>query len=231
MAFIETLSQKDVLAGSVFKDTYMKATLVAARKGLVKFLGLPSLPFIHNNDVKALLRQNTEPSYPYCYAAIDTVGLRDQMVNEKAARRHGLGFSVNGTNSTVSKVFMFPINVHFTLHYVTNDYADALRYITKAIILNVCGVMSFKLLGSSHPNGIVTVSPDTFSFDLPPADKETPNEPEAHDITCGYNIGTWTGVTKDVAKINNEGRIMFGNYILQNGSVNEEEEGNVTSAV
>lgn len=222
----DQFKKKDLLGNISFKQSHLYATFFGVRQAFKKFLKIDELPFVHNNDVKMMQRQKFEPSYPYAYVSVNGIGYAQDHMSASTIRRHGLGHAVNMANATLTKHYFFPISLTVELHYITNDTLDAMRYISEAIILISSKALSFRLTQSGI-SGVVGIKADTQEIPLPRADKENEADPETHDIVLSFTVSSWTGVSKEVAKINNDGRIIFDAIVVNHNGVTVDEETSV----
>lgn len=224
------LRKRDILGSSTFKQTQMYASFQGVQRVFKKFFGLKDLPFVHNNELKMMQRQQIEPSYPYAYMSVTSIGIPDGAMPGAALARHGAGFSIDTSNSTVQKHFYFQIQIQLEFHYVTNDTLDALLFMNKALLLINAKKFSFRLK-TNGVSGIVGITTDTPELQLPRADKENEDDPEAHDLVMNFRVATWTGLSRAVAKVNNDGLITFAAMVANaDGEVVDEEVSEIITA-
>lgn len=216
----------DLLGGNVEKGTFFFTTLVGMKQALKK--ALPQLPkdfpIIHNNDKKIFLRKRSDPSFPYAFASISNISLKEDAQNSKAVRRHGIAHAVNGTNSTVDKYYIFPIKFDIELHFVVDDFSKAAKFILDALVVLGAEVMSFKVSLSGGLPWIVRISSTTKEIAFPLADKDLESDPEGHDIVITFTVESYHGVVRETAKINNAGAIQ-----IQISDMNINDDGSVTN--
>ena len=211
------MKNRDLLGGKVDKGTHFFATLVGVKTALSRFLDVPDFPIVHNNDKKLYLRKNPqeEQKYPYAYASISSIGLIEERQNAKTVRRHGLAHNINGTNASVDKYYIFPVKFSLDFHYIVDDFADASKFILKALVLLGTEAMNFRLRtgGKDSLPWTVRIVMESKEIQFPLADKDLESDPEGHDITLSFVIETYHGVVRQTAKINNEGKVHVGAHV------------------
>lgn len=219
----DRLRKRDILGSSTFKQTHLYGSLSGVQRVFKKFFNLEELPFVHNNELKILQRQKFIPSYPYAYMSINAIGNPEGSLNGATLGRHGTGSSFNQANATLTKHYLFPVLIQLEFHYITNDTLDAIFFMNKALALSNTKKLSFRLTAKGV-SGVVGIISDTTEIQLPRADKENEIDPESHDIVLNYRISTWNGVSREVAKVNNNGDITFGAVIeTADGTIVDEE--------
>lgn len=211
-SILSALRQKDLLGTTEFKQTHLFASFAGIRRVFKRFFKLKELPFVHSNDVKVLQRGKFEPSYPYAYVSITSMGISENSVDAARIRRHGGGHTCNTANSTLTKHYFFPITLKIELHFITDDFLKAIQFMSEALILSTTKVLTFTLRTGSV-EGFVTITPETKDLQLPRADKENEVDPESFDIVCNFSIDTWTGVSRETAKVNNAGEVELNVHI------------------
>jgi hypothetical protein len=205
-SILSALRRKDLLGTTEFKQTHLFASFAGIRKVFKRFFKLSELPFVHSNDVKVLQRGKFEPSYPYAYVSITSMGISENNVDVARIRRHGGGHTVHQANSTLTKHYFFPITLKVELHFITDDFLKAIQFMSEALILSQTKVLTFTLR-TGDVEGFVTITPESKDLQLPRADKENEVDPESFDIVCNFSIDTWTGVSRETAKVNNNGEV------------------------
>ena len=224
------LRKRDILGSATFKQTHMYASFQGVQRVFKKFFNIKELPFVHNNELKILQRQKLQPSYPYAYMSVNAIGLPEGGLNGATLGRHGTGMSLSQANATLTKHYMFPISVQLEFHYITDNTLDALLFMNKALLLMNTKKLSFRLTVNGV-SGVVGIICDNTEIQLPRADKDNEVDPEGHDIALNYRIATWTGVSREVAKVNNAGIIDFGAVVVNaNGDVVDEEDTTIQTA-
>jgi hypothetical protein len=213
------LNQFDLLGKNIDRGTPFYTGLLGARSAIRQFFGFDSLqlPIIQNNNVKAALRQGLEnpndTRYPYAYMALSQLQQPKDRQPVKNLRRQSLGFVTDDSNSTVSKFFGFPVILTMELHFVTNDILQAVQFATKALTLLQSGSLSFNV-ESEHFGWRVDISTDSDTISFPKADKDNEADPEAFDMSCSIIVSGYTGVIKEVPKINNSGKVTVTTGII-----------------
>jgi hypothetical protein len=205
-SILSALRRKDLLGTTEFKQTHLFASFAGIRKVFKRFFKLSELPFVHSNDVKVLQRGKFEPSFPYAYVSITSMGISENNVDVARIRRHGGGHTVHQANSTLTKHYFFPITLKVELHFITDDFLKAIQFMSEALILSQTKVLTFTLR-TGDVEGFVTITPESKDLQLPRADKENEVDPESFDIVCNFSIDTWTGVSRETAKVNNNGEV------------------------
>lgn len=219
-------SKFDLLGKNIDKNTPFFTGLLGAHSAIKRFFGFKDipLPIIQNNNVKAVLRQNIGPDnnsgdhYPYAYLSMTNFEMIVDEQANKTVRRHGQGFRDNGTNSTIAKFYGFPINVTLELHFVTNDIFEAVKFGLKSLTLLNTGVLNFDVDDENFAWKVV-VKGDSNSIAFPRTDKDNEADPEAFDMTCSISVRLWSGITKEVPKINNAGNVDRQVGVVQNSRV------------
>lgn len=226
----EEMHRRDLLGNTSFKQTHLYASFYGIRKSFKHFFKVKELPFVHNNDVKQMLRAKMEPTYPYAYLSFTSIGNAENHLLSPNLRRHGTGMSRSTSNSTITKHYHFPITLRYEFHYVTNDYIDAIRFISQALLLTDSKSMNIKVT-SDTVSSFVEIKADSKEIAIPRADKDAENEPEAFDIVMAFTSSTWTGVSREVAKVNNLGIVDVGAIIVNaDGDVIDEENSTIQTA-
>lgn len=200
------MRQKDLLGTTAFKQTHLFASFAGIRRVFKRFFKLEELPFVHNNDLKIMQRAKFEPTYPYAYVSITSMGISENNIDVARVRRHGGGHTVTEANSTLTKHYFFPITLKLELHYITDSFIDAIQFISEALILSQTKVLTFTLK-TGHVQGFVTITAESKDLQLPRADKENEVDPESFDIVLNFSVDTWTGVSRETAKVNNRGEV------------------------
>lgn len=227
----EQMRQRDLLGNTSFKQTHLYASFYGIRSSFLKFFKLKELPFVHDNDVKKMLRAQVNPSYPYAYVSFTSIGNTQQHLLSPTLRRHGTGMSLPDKNSTITKHYMFPVTLNFEFHYVTNDYTDVIRFISQALVLISSKSMNMRVVSESV-SSFVEIKSDQTDIAIPRADKDAENDPEGFDLTITFTAQTWTGVSREVSKVNNEGRYEMGAIVVNpDGAIVDEEYTVITPAV
>lgn len=218
--------KKDLLGATRDKKSRLHGTLYGVRRELKRRFKITEMPFVHSNDAKVFQRQRMVPSFPWAYVSVNTVGLNEQSINPNTAARHSVGHSFargDQGNATISKHYMFPIIIGMEMHFITDDYMTAMAFIDTALIIATSNKMNFKMKMLGVEN-YVRITPESREFTLPRSDKENEQDPEGFDIVFNFRVETWTGVTKEVAKINNMGEVELGAIVVDHeGNVLEEE--------
>lgn len=205
-------SQFDLLGKNIDRNTPFFIGLLGAHGAIKRFFGFRDipLPIIQNNNVKAVLRQGLDNpndlKYPYAYMSLTEIELAKDRQAVKTIRRQSQGFNVNGTNATVSKFYGFPVSVGLELHFVTNDLLQAIQFSLKALTLLTTETLSFDVEDDNFA-WMVQVSTDSNSISFPKSDKDNEADPEAFDMVCTIKVTGYSGVTKDVPKINNQANV------------------------
>jgi hypothetical protein len=226
----EEMRRKDLLGNQAFKQTHLYASFHGIRKAFKNFFKVKELPFVHNNDVKQMLRGQFEPTYPYAYISFTSIGNAENHLLSPTIRRHSAGMSLSDKNSTITKHYMFPITLRYEFHYVTNDYTDVIRFISQALILTDAKSMNIRVT-SDAVSSFVDIKADTKEITIPRADKDAENDPEGFDIQIAFTSNTWTGVSKEVAKVNNLGIFEMGAIIVTpDGAITDEEYTEIQTA-
>ena len=226
----DQLRKRDMIGSSTFKQTHLYGSFQGVQRAFKKFFDLQELPFVHNNELKMMQRQKFEPSYLYAYMSVTAIGIPEGAMNGATLARHSAGFQVDGSNSTITKFFFFPIQVQLEFHYVTNDTLDAILFINKALLMINAKKFSFRLKANGV-SGVVGITTDTTEVQLPRADKENEDDPESHDLVLNFRVNTWNGVSRKVAKVNNDGKIEMNAVIVDgDGNISDEESTEITTA-
>jgi len=226
----EEMRKRDLLGNQSFKQTHLYASFHGIRTAFKNFFKIKELPFVHNNDVKQMLRNHFEPVYPYAYISFTSLGNAESHMLSPTLRRHSTGISRSDKNSTITKHYMFPITLKYEFHYVTNDYTDVIRFISQALLLTDAKSMNIRVT-SDLVSSFVDIKADTKEISIPRADKSSESDPEGFDITLSFTSNTWTGVSKEVAKVNNLGIFEMGAIIVnENGDVIDEETTTIQTA-
>ena len=219
----EAMKERDLLGNLSFKQTHLFTAFAAIRASFKKYFKLQDLPFVHNNDVKQMLRQKMTPSYPYAYVSMTSIAKTEAHLLSPTVRRRGIGDVLNGSNSTITRLHYFPITVHYEMHYVTNDYMDAIRFIGEALILFDSKALNVRIR-TGNASSFLEIKIDNPEIQIPRADKENEAEPEAFDLVLTCTSTTWTGVEKQISKINNRGEVEFNAVVVNpDGTVTDEE--------
>lgn len=222
-------SKFDLLGKNIDKNTPFFTGLLGAHSAIKRFFGMRKipLPIIQSNNVKAVLRQtianddNSGNHYPYAYMSISNFEMvMDEQAN-KTARRHGQGHRDTGSNATLAKFYGFPMIVSIELHFVTNDIFEAVKFGLKSLTLLNTGVLNFEVEDENF-KWVVVVKGESPSIAFPRTDKDNESDPEAFDMVCNISIRLWSGVMKEVPKINNSGSVDRHVGIVRNAQGMEE---------
>ncbi|AFH14594.1 hypothetical protein LU11_gp063 [Pseudomonas phage Lu11] len=224
------MRERDLFGNHSFKQTHLHLSFAAIRASLKKFFKLKDLPFVHNNDVKQIMRASAQPEYPYAYVSMTSIAKTEGGMSGPTLRRRGVGHVVDGSNSTLTSLHYFPVTLQYEFHYVTNDYFDAIRFIGEALILFDSKVLNVKIK-SGLPSSFLDITTDTKEIQLPRADKDNEAEPEAFDLVINCHTSTWTGIERKISKVNNRGEVEFNSLIVDHeGNVVDEETSIIQTA-
>jgi hypothetical protein len=219
----DALKSRDLLGNQSFKQTHLFTSFAAIRASFKRYFKLQDLPFVHNNDVKQLLRSKMEPSFPYAYVSVNSIAKTEAHLLSPTIRRRGVGDVLDGSNSQITRLHYFPIQLRYEFHYITNDYVDAIRFIGEALILIDSKALNVRIT-SGKASSFVDIVMDTKEIAIPRADKENEVDPEGFDLTFSCTSNTWTGVEKQISKINNRGEVTFNAVVVNpDGNVTDEE--------
>lgn len=233
----EAMRKKDLLGTTEFKNTHLFASLHGIQQVFKRFFKIKDLPFIHSNDVKTFQRNKFEPTYPYSYVSVTSMGITEGSVDPTRIRRHGIMQTVHQANSTLSNHYYFPITLQLEFHFLTNDFLKAITFMSEALIISQTKTLNFELK-TGPVKGFVTIMAESKDIPLPRSDRESESEPEAFDIAINFTVYTWTGVSREIAKVNNNGDIELNmaisvdmenitdeeSSIIRTGAVNEESK-------
>lgn len=217
-------SKFDLLSKNIDKNTPFFTGLLGAHAAIKRFFGFKDipLPIIQSNNVKAVLRQNigvddnSGNHYPYAYMSMNNFEMIVDEQAPKTIRRHGQGHRDNGTNSTVAKFYGFPMIVTLELHFVTNDIFSAVQFGLKSLTLLNTGTLNFEVEDENF-GWKVTVKGESNSISFPRTDKDNEVDPDSFDMTCSISVRLWSGITKEVPKINNSGTVQTQVGIVPTG--------------
>ena len=224
------IKDRDLLGVQSFKQTHLYTSFAAIKASLRRYFKIKDLPFVHNNDVKQILRQSMKPEYPYAYVSMTSIAKTESSMNSPVLRRRGQGYVGNTANASLVKLHYFPITLRYEFHYVTNDYRDAIRFIGEALILFDAKVLNVRIR-SGNASSFVTIKLDSPEIQIPRADKDNEAEPEAFDLVMTCTSDTHTGTEKQISKVNNAGTVVFHGVVVNNdGEVVDEEETEIHSA-
>jgi hypothetical protein len=219
----DAMIRRDLLGRSSFKQTHLFASFAGIRASFQKFFRIKEIPFVHNNDVKQMLRAKMEPSYPYAYVSMNSIAKSEAHLLTPTIKRRGVGHMVDGSNSQLTRLHYFPVTVRYEFHYVTNDYFDAIRFIGEALILFESKVLNVQVT-SGNVTSKLTIKADNPEVQIPRADKDNEAEPEAFDLVISCSSETWTGIEKKISKVNNRGEVTFHAVVVNpDGNVVDEE--------
>ena len=207
-------SKFDLLGKNIDKNTPFFTGLLGAHSAIKRFFGFKdiALPIIQSNNVKAVLRQqigvdtNNGDHYPYAYMSLTNFEMVIDEQAVKTVKRHSQGHRDDGTNSTITKFYGFPMIVTLELHFVTNDIFDAVKFALKSLTLLNTGTLNFDVQDENFAWKVV-VKGDSNSISFPRTDKDNESDPEAFDMTCTVTVRLWSGNFKAVPKINNAGAV------------------------
>lgn len=198
----------DLLSAVQNRQTSLYVTLLGFRASLSQKLGLKELPLITHDDMKAELRRRDNPSYPYGFFSIESLEIKKDQTLNKSTRRHSSAIAFDtATNAIVNKGYLFPVDIQASVHFVHNDPRDVLLFLEKALILGAVDAFSFKASVPGIPDWTVGVAMADGPVSLPRSEFENEADAGAFDIEMQFTISTKLGIIKDVAKINNEGRV------------------------
>nr|DAF93682.1 MAG TPA: hypothetical protein [Myoviridae sp. ctshb19] len=219
----DAMVRRDILGNSSFKQTHLFTAFAAIRASIKKYFKIKDLPFVHNNDVKQMIRQQYEPTYPYAYVSMTSIAKTEMHLLSPTIRRRGIGYVTDGSNSTLTRLHYFPITLKYEFHYVTNDYFDAVRFIGEALILFDSKVLNVRIT-TGATSSFLEIKADMPEIQIPRADKENEADPESFDLVISCTSNTWTGIEKKISKVNNAGAVTFHAVVVNpDGAVVDEE--------
>lgn len=219
----DVLKSRDLLGKQNFKQTHLFTSFAAIRASFKKYFKLEDLPFVHNNDAKMMQRAKFEPSYPYAYVSVNSIAKTEQHLLSPTLRRRGTGDVRDGSNSQITRLHYFPIILRYEFHYITNDYFDAIRFIGECLILMDTKALNVRI-NSGKASSFLDIVMDTKEIAIPRADKENEADPESFDLVVSCYSNTWTGVERQIAKVNNRGEVEFNAVVVNpDGTVTDEE--------
>lgn len=190
------------------KSSLVYHTLEGFRLAVMRALGITDMPLVMDDDIYNNLRKNKDyDSYPFGYFRVSSFRIIKERQAVKTLARHGMGVTFDElTNGTVSKSYLFNLELQVELHLISNDFDDVITAIEKVGIIASIDKFSFQLTVDPHPEFVVSVELQSDDVSFPTASKEEPAFPNAFDIPLQFKITTRCGVSKAVPKINNEGK-------------------------
>lgn len=189
------------------RDTPTYMTLHGFKQVCSRFFGFKDFPLIQHNVAKYRIRQMQNPSYPYTYFSISSIGLIKDRLPAKRVGRIGSGFTFDDlTNAMLQKAYFFPAKTTVEVHYVTNDLVDALNFVNRALVVIATGKLNFEITIEGI-TAVVGVNGNVEDFSLPRAERDNESEPDAMDLVITFELEGSAGTTKQVSKINNYGTI------------------------
>jgi hypothetical protein len=221
--FRDVLKSRDLLGNQSFKQTHLFTSFAAIRASFKRYFKLEDLPFVHNNDAKMVQRSKLVPTYPYAYVSVNSIAKTEAHLLSTTIRRRGSGDVLDGSNSQITRLHYFPITLRYELHYITNDYFDAIRFIGECLILVDSKALNVRIT-SGKASSFLDIVLDSKEIAIPRADKENEADPESFDLVVSCYSNTWTGVEKKISKINNRGEVEFNAVVVNpDGTVTDEE--------
>lgn len=199
----------DLLGKVRDKGTAIFKTLEGVELSLSKQLGLSSCPLIMSDNVFAELRKDPETErFPYGYFKITSFSIvRDQQA-VKTLGRTSTGMSFDEfTNSTIAKDFTFPLHMQIEFNISTNDFGDALWLLQKVAIIDALDKFTFKMSLPPFQDWMVSLNLNSPENAVPESVLEDPTAPGTYKLNFNMLIKTHCGVSKQVAKINNSGKV------------------------
>ena len=207
---------------SIFDDSLLPETsgaLIAVRAIMLKtkqLFGFRAFPLVQDDDMKGAVRRALKIStedrshnlYPFGAMTITSLGVKDDTHNIKNIARSGSGISVteNMESATIIKHYKVWASVSLDLQFEFDDLIEALRFVEK---LSLClAAKKFNTgvkLDSGEEWSVLVESQREVSFPKAARDDET--APSIYRINHSIIVHTQFGENREVAKINNEGRI------------------------
>lgn len=208
------------------KTSPFHISIVAFCKNMERMVAVRRIPLVATEDeYDKIDRGNDTETYPYAFLRMTMVEFTFNGQNNKAAARHGypvinlLDPDLSVTNAAVPKQFLFPVRVSFEFTYKTNSFSDVLTLIQKMGLLHQSLGMSFKISAPMYSELTNVIKLDSPSISLSPALLNDEAEPSAHKLVYTLTLDTYSGVFKDVPKVNNEGKATVGVSVSAEDSV------------
>ena len=209
----------DLLSAVENNQTPLFMSLIGFRKTLSQHLGITSMPMIMHSNVKAILRREQGPEFPYGYFKLTSFEIDKDKQAVKTLRRHGSTITLDQiTNAMVSKGYLFPTKLTVEVHFVHNDVREVLKFVEKLTILGAVDAFSFTVNMPGATDWTVGVEMDSGPVSIPDVEFES-DDPNSFDITINFTLNTKAGVIKAVPKVNNEGNVTTSYRVPGNDNV------------
>ncbi len=188
------------------------ASLYGTKRTFERSLGLNNIIFVFHNNTKYRLSKDPNPSYPYYYFKVGSIGLARDEKFLKAIQRDGISSRGNNrfvqrtTDATVHKYFMFPARISCEFHYFHNDLVGMTKFLEAFLILSATESLNFVVTMSDEIKWICRIEMTDDTLSTPDADLENPADPASNEIVVNFILHTHIGFMRDVAKVNNLGR-------------------------
>lgn len=198
-------------------DRLDRKTLELTLKGFTDsfkhVLGVSSFVQQFHNNWKQVLRASTGTKYPYGGFKLTTVQLQhDKNLVNMARVGTGQGVSHTPINTSISRAYLFPVQLQLECVVKFNDPVEAQMWAVAAAIMFSTRQLSFKLsLGPDHWTVNCTANGDQsasmtmpYTEDLNDSGASTPGSVELQfQLLLDTKIGFFT----EVQKLNNDGAI------------------------
>lgn len=204
----------NLLDGVTNKTSPLVVSMAAFLKNIARFSGIKQIPLVATDDeYDKQDRGNDIEEYPYAFMRMTNIEFILDRQNTKAAARHGYPIAdLNDpdaivTNAAIPKQFLFPVRVSLEMTYKTNQFSDVITIIEKMCLLSISGTLTFKVHAPMYPEITNIVKLESPSVPITPAEINSSAEPGAHKLTFNFTLESYSGIFKDVPKINNEGKV------------------------
>lgn len=194
-------------------------TTVACQAFMLKMcaiFGFDKFPLVFDDDPKGAIKRARGNSldsddrsiYPFGYFRITSTGVKDDAHNAKTALKHGTGYAITPEmeNAVISKLYKLWANVDLEVFV---EFSNAIQMLKFAEKMSMCIKAKSLTTGVALDNGdewsvIFSGSPQ---ITIPQATKDSETSPNIYVVNFQIAAHTQFGESRDVPKINNEGRI------------------------
>lgn len=187
------------------KENLLYIALQGCRAVLEKELGIKSVVFSmdtnYRQDLVRRSREKGDLSFPYASIALTSLAAVRELQNNYAVQRHGVRFDTPGQRATTTKGYLFPIVLGLDFHYIDNNDGRLLSMAQSLVLLSVADGLSFQIDVGGLFSFIVRMEiPLETTINI--TDGNTPELPNASDLTTQFIMHTTIGFFRDVSAVN-----------------------------
>jgi hypothetical protein len=194
-------------------NTLLAATLTGFQNKIREMFQLNAFVInISNNPKRAVeIHEGGKPAnLPYGWYVPSTLELENERGNLTNMSRFGSATPIaNGETSTLKQSYLFPANIPVDLVFRFAEYPEATIFAQRFLLALPAKILNFEInIGSVCDKFTVEINTGgSYSIPYPKIDDVDNANGQYYEISLSVTIKTKIGFLRDVAKLNNYGRI------------------------